>query len=383
MCGFAGVLNISGQAPGQPDPQVLRRMGDQIVHRGPDAEGQYCDEDLGLFHRRLSIIDIEGGAQPMRSADDQVVLVFNGEIFNFIELRRDLQKEGVAFRTHSDTEVILELYRSRGIDFVNELNGQFSIALWDKSIKTLHLIRDRIGICPLFYTVERGQFIFGSEIKALIPALAAKPSISHRSLDQVLTFWAPISPNTIFDGINEVSPGQIVSVCDNSISTRRYWEWPVPLEGYSALCESDLVDELHSLLIDATQIRLRSDVPVGAYLSGGLDSSAIVSLILNHTDSSLRTFSLTFDDQAYDESAYQATLVDHAKVNHSQITVDRGSIGEDLQKTIWHTETPVLRSAPVPMGMLSKHVNESGYKVVMTGEGADDALGGDDIFKEG
>lgn len=382
MCGFAGIFNFRATTPNSIDCAKLNEMGAQIAHRGPDATACYSDEFIGLSHRRLSIIDIEGGSQPMISSDKKVVLVFNGEVFNFIELRRDLERKGVIFRTRSDTEVVLELYRRRGLAFVNELNGQFSIALWLKKERVLHLIRDRIGICPLFYTVDDGRFIFGSEIKALIPALRSSPSISVQSLDQVFTFWAPISPNTIFDEIYEVSPGQIITVSDCSISEQRYWEWPVPTDGYASAEKSELSGTLHDLLVNATQIRLRSDVPVGAYLSGGLDSSTIVSLVLAYTDSTLRTFSLTFDDRAFDESEYQAMLVKHAKVNHSKIGVARHCVGENLKKTIWHTETPILRSAPVPMGLLSQHVRESGFKVVLTGEGADEVLGGYDIFKE-
>jgi len=357
-------------------------MANKIVHRGPDASAEYVHGPLGLAHRRLSIIDLETGDQPMVSSNGEVVIVFNGEIFNYIELRRELQSRGVVFRTTSDTEVILELYLEHGLTCIDKLNGQFAMALWDRRSQTLHLVRDRIGICPLFYSAESQRIIFGSEIKALLPALRHKPSISIDSLDQAFTFWAPLSPNTIFESIREVSPGQIVTVRHGQISEQRFWEWPVPDGEYAQASESDLADQLHELLVDATRIRLRSDVPVGAYLSGGLDSSAIVSLILNHTDSQLRTFSLTFDDKAFDESGYQAALVDHANVEHSELRVDRDQILGNLRTSTWHMEAPVLRTAPVPMGLLSGHVHASNYKVVLTGEGADEVLGGYDLFKE-
>jgi asparagine synthase (glutamine-hydrolysing) len=382
MCGFAGIHNIGANVTESPEPILLKKMAERIMHRGPDEAGLYVDQELGFSHRRLSIIDIESGQQPMRSDDGQIVMVFNGGIFNFVELRQDLEKEGVNFKTKSDTEVILELYRLRGLDFVQKLNGQFAIALWDRRVRTLYLIRDRIGICPLFYTVNNGRFIFGSEIKALTPALTAKPSIDLKSLDQIFTFWAPISPNTIFEGVREVSPGQIISVASGEVRSSRYWDWPITEARYSNAPESELADELHDLLVDATQIRLRSDVPVGAYLSGGLDSSAIVSMILNHTNTSLRTFSLTFEDKGFDESEFQSALVDHVSVLHSSLAVDSDMIGVELERTTWHTETPILRTAPVPMGMLSRHVRRAGYKVVLTGEGADEVLGGYDLFKE-
>lgn len=365
-----------------PDPELLRKMADTIAHRGPDNTAEYVDGVLGFSHRRLSIIDLETGDQPMLSPEGDVAIVFNGEIFNYIELRCELVRQGKEFRTTSDTEVVLELYRTHGIDFVAQLNGQFAIAIWDRRVQALHLVRDRIGICPLFYTRDAGRLVFGSEIKALLPALAHTPSLSLEGLDQLFTFWAPLSPNTIFAGIREVSPGEIITVANGQLTRTRYWDWPIPDGEYRDAPEADLVDELHDLLVDATRLRLRADVPVGAYLSGGLDSSAIASLVLNHTDNTLRTFSLTFEDQAFDESGYQSALVEHAHVDHSELRVGQAQILEHLEQTVWHTETPILRTAPVPMGMLSGHVHDADFKVVLTGEGADEVLGGYDLFKE-
>ena len=382
MCGFAGILGIGPTDALSPDPKLLRKMADTIAHRGPDDAAEYVDGRLGFAHRRLSIIDLETGDQPMVSTDGDVAIVFNGEVFDYIELRAELKKRGVQFRTTSDTEVILELYRTDGIDFVSRLNGQFAIAIWDRRDQVLHLVRDRIGICPLFYTLDSGRFVFGSEIKSLLPALDAKPTMSIAGLDQLFTFWAPLSPNTIFDGIREVSPGEVVSVSGGRVARNRYWDWPVPVGEYASAAEPDLVEELHDLLVSATRLRLRADVPVGAYLSGGLDSSAIASLVLNHTHNKLRTFSLTFDDRAFDESRYQSMLVDHAQVEHSELRVGRTQILERLEHTVWHTEMPILRTAPVPMGLLSGHVHDAHFKVVLTGEGADEVLGGYDIFKE-
>ncbi len=382
MCGFAGILGIGAAGSLPPDSELLRKMADTIVHRGPDAAAEYIDGSLGFGHRRLSIIDLETGDQPMVSPDGHVAIVFNGEIFNYIELRQALIKQGVQFRTTSDTEVVLQLYREYGIDFVSSLNGQFAIAIWDRRKQTLHLVRDRIGICPLFYTLDSERFLFGSEIKSLLPALGARPRISIAGLDQLFTFWAPLSPNTIFEGIREVSPGEVVTVADGRVTIARYWDWPLPMGEYSSATESELTEELHDLLVDSTRLRLRSDVPVGAYLSGGLDSSAIASLVLNHTDNRLRTFSLTFDDREFDESGYQSALVDHAQVEHSELRIGRAQILENLEHTVWHTEMPILRTAPVPMGLLSGHAHASDFKVVLTGEGADEVLGGYDLFKE-
>ncbi len=383
MCGFAGFLGFgSASGKGPPNRELLAEMADRIAHRGPDDAGIFTSGRLGIAHRRLSIIDAATGAQPMCSADKRHAIVYNGEIFNYIELRRDLQRRGVRFRTASDTEVVLELYRTFGLDGIGMLNGQFAFAIWDADENALHLVRDRVGICPLFYTVQPDGIVFASEVKALLPALPQAPSLSADALDECFTFWAPLSPGTIFDGIERVSPGEILTVSDDRVTARRYWQWPVPDGDYAPGPVDELAGELHDLLVDATRIRLRADVPVAAYLSGGLDSSAIASLVLNHTDNALRTFSLSFADRDFDESRYQRMLVDHARVNHGTLRVTQDDIVARLAQTVWHAESPILRTAPVPMGLLSGFVRDFGYKVVLTGEGADEVLGGYDIFKE-
>jgi asparagine synthase (glutamine-hydrolysing) len=356
-------------------------MGENITHRGPDEQGHYLDEHFAVVHRRLSIIDLAAGQQPMLSDDEQVVLAFNGEIFNFIELRTDLLAQGVLFHTQSDTEVVLQLYLKYGHNFVSMLNGQFAISIWDKRSKTCLLIRDRVGICPLFYTQENGQLIFGSEVKAIKPALANGLNISTKALDHIFTFWAPLAPHTIFENIYEVQPGMMLIVNEQGVESRPYWEWSYsePLRQES---EGALIEELHDLLVDATKIRLRSDVPVGAYLSGGLDSSSIVALIHRHGNIPMRTFSLNFDQKNFDEQQFQSDLTRHLKTEHSQILVKPDDIVSAFESTIYHTEAPILRTAPVPMGILSGLVRENGFKVVLTGEGADEVLGGYDIFKE-
>lgn len=381
MCGFAGILNLEGSRHGTPAIPMLQRMAQSIEHRGPDAQGTYAHGDIGFAHRRLSIIDLVAGQQPMMSQDERVVLVFNGEIFNFIELRQDLLAKGHFFKTHSDTEVILHLYQRYGEDFVRYLNGQFSIALWDSSCRKLVLVRDRTGICPLFYSLDNGRLIFGSEVKALKPALSQGLKISTTSLDQIFTFWAPVSPNTIFENVFEVSPGHMLVVDPSGTKNVQYWDWDFSAD-YRTESEEQLIGELHDLLVDATKIRLRSDVPVGAYLSGGLDSSTIVALIHKYGNIPLRTFSLNFDQGAYDELDYQNYLVRHLKTEHSSLMVRPEDITSSLVDTIYHTETPILRTAPVPMGLLSGLVRKHGFKVVLTGEGADEVLGGYDIFKE-
>ncbi len=381
MCGIAGIFHPS--AVHQTEQLLLKSMISRIEHRGPDGCGYYSDADIGLAHARLSIIDITGGTQPIHNENKTVWVVFNGEIFNYVELREELELKGHQFYTKTDTEVIVHLYEEYGEGFVSYLNGQFAIALWDKTSKTLMLTRDRIGITPLFFTKENERLIFGSEIKAILPALTHTPSLNLRALDQLFTFWSPVSPHTLFSGIEEVSPGEIIVFQNDKMTRRKYWDWLYPADGeYRTDSEADLADELKELLIDATRIRLRSDVPVAAYLSGGLDSSVLVSIIKNFTDTSLRTFSIGFDEAEMDESNYQKELIEYLNAEHSKIQCSNNDIAENFEKTIWHTEAPILRTAPVPMGMLSSLVHKSKYKVVLTGEGSDEVLGGYDIFKE-
>lgn len=382
MCGIAGIINLRHNTA--INDAVLSDMASIMYHRGPDGTGIYNDKQVGLAHARLSIIDINGGNQPIHNEDNNVWVVFNGEIFNYIELRDKLKIQGHVFYTHSDTEVIVHLYEEYGDNFMKYLNGQFSIALWDKQKQKLLLIRDRVGITPLFYTQINGQLIFASEIKSILVALKQAPSLNKQALDQLMTFWSPVSPNTLFENIYEVPPGDFLTIENGSVKKKKFWDWEFAKPGeYLDKPESTLIEELHDLLIDATKIRLRSDVPVGAYLSGGLDSSVITALIHNYGDVDLRTFSIGFDDGALDESDYQNQMIKHLGADHSRIQCSYSDIAENFRATIWHTEAPILRTAPIPMNQLSKLVHDKGYKVVLTGEGADEVLGGYDIFKEG
>lgn len=375
------MLNLEpGPSPKKP---ALESMLSELRHRGPDSTGFYLDEEIGLAHARLSIIDLTSGDQPIHNEDKTVWVIFNGEIFNYIELRKELEAGGHRFYTKSDTEVLVHLYEEHGESFPDQLNGQFAVALWDTRNKTLFLLRDRPGILPLFFTQQAGRLLFASEVKAILPCLKSAPRLNLHALDQLMTLWAPVSPETVFRDIYEVSPGELVTVRGGEISRHKYWDWTYPPDGeYRREPERLLAEELHSLLVDATRIRLRSDVPVGAYLSGGLDSSVLTSLIHHHGTVPLRTFSIGFDDRSLDESDFQKKLIDHLKAEHSSIQCGIFDIGETFLDTIWHTESPVLRTAPVPMRLLSGLVREQQYKVVLTGEGSDEALGGYDLFKE-
>lgn len=386
MCGIAGIVNLTHFEPILE--KHLRQMLGMIRHRGPDQFGIYLDEQVGLGNARLSIIDLDGGQQPIANETKTLWIVFNGEIFNYIELRPGLEARGHRFATNTDTEVILHLYEEYGPDCLQLLNGQFAIALWDSTRQTLFLARDRVGVRPLFYTVVQGALIFGSEIKAILADPRVRAEIDPVALGQVFTFWSALTPRTIFRGIMEVPPGHYVLVRKDKISVERYWQ--LNLSERTRECnqkvtrqdEANYLDEFRSLLVDATQIRLRADVPVGAYLSGGLDSSVIAAIIRNYTNNHLDTFSISFGDPNFDESVYQYKMADYLDTQHQVVRVTYEDIGRVFPEVVWHAETPLLRTAPVPMFLLSKLVQQHNFKVVLTGEGADEFLTGYNIFKE-
>jgi asparagine synthase (glutamine-hydrolysing) len=383
MCGIAGILNSEGRPS---DWSALERMVSVMTYRGPDGSDIYLDGELGLAHCRLSIIDLAGGHQPMRSSDGDLTITFNGEIFNYVELRESLEQQGHKFRTRSDTEVILHLYRQYGTDCVNHMNGQWAFAIWDSPRKRLFLSRDRLGVRPLFYTWAGRDFIFGSEVKVLLAHPDVKAELNYGALHEVFTFWFAIAPSTMFAGIEQLRPGHSLVVENSQTRLLRYWALDLGDEDNGAE-ESDrqeaaLVDELSALLFDATRIRLRADVPVGAYLSGGLDSSITAALAQQCVGSSLHTFSIAFDEPDLDESKYQLEVAQSLGTKHSMIRCSSIEIGAVFPDVVWHMETPVVRTAPAPMYMLSRFVHDMGFKVVLTGEGADEFWGGYDIFKE-
>ncbi len=381
MCGIAGILDLGNGTP--PSQHELEAMIAALHHRGPDGYGFYLRQEIGLAHARLSIIDLAGGDQPIRNEDGSVQVVFNGEIFNYLELRDALEKEGHRFYTRSDTEVIVHLYEQHGLGFVEHLNGQFAIALWDARRRQLVLARDRTGIRPLFYTEAGGRFYFASEVKSLFTQPAIPRRIDLQALQEVFTFWTALPPHSLFEQIELLPAGCLMVIGTGGRELRRYWDWSFPPEEIDKQTSVDeLADALRSHLIDSVRLRLRADVPVGAYLSGGLDSSVITSLIKNFTDTPLRTFSIGFEDEEFDESPFQQALVDYLGTHHSHVLCRRQDIGEAFPRVIWHTETAIVRTAPTPLMLLSRAVREAGYKVVLTGEGADEVLGGYDLFKE-
>ena len=383
MCGIAGYFGLA--RPDVAPRDVLARMVAALEHRGPDDGGLYVDGPVALGHRRLSIVDLAGGRQPLASADGSVCVSFNGEIFNYVELRESLEKRGHVFRTHSDTETIVEAYREHGAACVEAFNGDFAYALWDRQRQRLVLARDRMGVRPLYYTIAGGVLVFASEVKALLEYPGVRAELDPRALDQCFTFWFPLAPRTPYNGILELPPGHQLIAEGGACSVRPYWRLSFPDAGEAradARSEGEVAEALEALLEDATRIRLRADVPVGAYLSGGFDSSATTALARRQTGERLRTFSVAFESAEFDESEYQQAVVGALGTEHSAFTCTRADIGASFPEVVRHMERPVLRTAPAPLYLLARKVREQGFKVVVTGEGADEVFGGYDIFKE-
>jgi asparagine synthase (glutamine-hydrolysing) len=381
MCGIAGLLNLSGE--GSFEPLLLERMLSLISHRGPGGCGACRDGSLWMGSVRLPMLDVEAGRQPMSNEEGSVWVVFNGEIYNHVELAAELRARGHAFRTACDTEVIVHLYEELGVECLRRLNGQFAFALWDARRSELFLARDRVGICPLFYARTADTLAFASEIKALLAHPAIVPRLDPLSLDQVFTFWAALTPRTAFQGVCELPPGHFMTVRGGRLKVSAYWQlmFPPPGDAGGRRVE-DAAEEFRALLEDAVRLRLRSDVPVGAYLSGGLDSCAVAALARRQTQGDLRTFSVGFLDREFDETAHQREAAQYLGTGHTGVVCSCADIGRVFPDVVWHAETPVLRTAPAPMYLLSGLVRDQGIRAVMTGEGADEMLAGYSIFKE-
>lgn len=379
MCGIAGVVHFDGEPV---EDRLLSEMIGRLRHRGPDDLGVITDAGGGLAHARLSIIDVAGGRQPMKSEDGSVWITFNGEIYNHVELRAALAARGHRFATRSDTEVLLHLYLEKGEDCTRELNGQWAFAIWEPGKNRLFLSRDRYGVRPLFYVRRPRSCLFASEIKALFADPTVPRAVDLRALDQICTFWSIVPPRTFFEGVAELPPGCSLMIDNGRGEIRRHFSLRYAPEP-GPVNESEHEERLFDALAAATRLRLlRSDVPVGGYLSGGLDSAVVMGLVDGLTEQPLETFSITFEDAAFDERRYQAEVAAHLGVSHRALVCRAEDIGRVFPSVVWHAEQPLFRTAPAPMFLLSRFVREHGCKVVLTGEGADEVLGGYDIFKE-
>ena len=376
MCGISGLINYNSALP--KNGRLIDTMLSVLLHRGPDNQNFVLTPHNHFGHTRLSIIDLKNGDQPIYNQDRTVCTVFNGEIYNYLELKSEYLSD-YPFYTESDTEVIVALYDRFGIDFVSLLNGQFAIALYDTRQNKTFLIRDRVGIAPLFYYPDNGTVYFASEVKALLVTGKVPAKLNTDAFFDFIHLWSVLTPDTLFSGINQVSPGCYVEIDQTGISTKRYWDFDFQSSDEQSI--DDAVEKLDQLLNDAVKIRLRSDVPVGAYLSGGLDSTIILSY-LTRQGADLETFSLTFDDAQLNEERFQSEVIRYFSTRHHSFRADYQLIADNFIKTIWHTESPLFRTSPTPMMLLSSEVHANNFKVVLTGEGADEIFGGYDIFKE-
>lgn len=377
MCGLTGFFDTTHGRPADRD--LLVRMTTTLVHRGPDSEGYFVEGAIGLGFRRLAIIDLSLGDQPLYNEDESIVLLCNGEIYNYIALREELEQKGHAFRTASDVEVLLHLYEEEGIGFLNRLNGQFAFAIYDRNKKLLFLARDQFGINPLYYTVADGTFIFASEIKAILEHPLVERQVDLTGLDQTYSFPGLVSPRTMFKGIYSLKSGHYLLVQNGDVQVREYWDLDYPRDGEMAYDrpESYYIERLDELLTRSVNYRLQADVPVGFYLSGGLDSSMIAALINKVSPGSHRhSFSIDFTDRHISESKYQQLMSRYVDSIHHQITFDWPEINDRLAQMIYHCECPVKETYNTCSMALSGAAKSNAITVILTGEGADELFAG-------
>ncbi len=378
MCGVAGIIDYGGKSCGIPAVEEMLRS---FSYRGPDESGIYHSAVASIGNVRLSIIDLATGQQPLTDVTGRYWIVFNGEIFNYIELREDLEAKGVRLKTQSDTEVLVNLFALYGEKCLSLLNGQFAVAIWDNREEKLFIARDRVGIRPLFYTISNGVLYFASEIKALFRNSEVRRELSPENLAQIDTFWTAITPATAFKDISELSPGHFMIFSRNGLIIKKFWDLTFSHRS-SSLSLEDALNSFNELFANAVRIRLRADVEVAAYLSGGIDSSTTVAYIKDIEPGVLNTFSIGFEEKDFDESKYQEEAVRYLNTNHRAISCTSREIAETFPRVVWHSETPLTRTAPTPMMILSGLVRDNNIKVVITGEGSDEILAGYDIFRE-
>ena len=377
MCGIVGYIDMRHERPAEQP--VVMNMADKVAHRGPDSYGYFVDGSAALGFRRLSIIDLSGGDQPIKNEDGSVVLICNGEIYNYRELGRELQAKGHTFRTNTDVEVLVHLYEEEDVRFVNRLNGQFAFAIYDREQQTLFLARDHFGINPLYYTVVDDVFIFASEIKAILEHPLVRCEVDLTGLDQVLSFPGLVSPRTMFKDVFSLKPGHYITIKNGGLSIAEYWDLDYPQLGELAdgQPEKQYVERLKERITQSVVYRLQADVPVGFYLSGGLDSSMIGAMIRQAVPQADRhSFSITFGDAALCESEAQRTMVTHVNSLHHDIRFGWSEIAERLRSMIYHCECPVKETYNTCSMALSEAARSSGVPVVLTGEGADEMFAG-------
>jgi asparagine synthase (glutamine-hydrolysing) len=380
MCGIAGIYDVRNKYP--ITEETLKGMAEAIHYRGPDDASYHHDANIGFGFKRLSIIDISNGSQPMFGRDGDVMMICNGEIYNYKELRCRLQSKGYTFRTNCDVEVIIPLYLEYGNDFVQHLNGQFAIALFDRTRHTFILVRDHFGVCPLFYCMIDEVLIFASEIKSILQHPMVKRKVNLTALDQVLTFPGTVSPTTFFEGIMSLKPGHMLIAGGGDAVEKEYWDLDYPTESNfpRARPEAFYIEQIEDLLMRSVKYRLNSDVPVGFYLSGGIDSSLIGAIMRKlNPDMEFKSFSIAFptiEDKEHDERKYQRLMAKELRSVHNEIPFDWAKVASGLHSAIYHAEGALKESYNTCSLALSKAARDNNVKVILSGEGSDEFFGG-------
>jgi asparagine synthase (glutamine-hydrolysing) len=373
MCGIAGVVRFSRNE--RVDPATIRQMCRAMLHRGPDDEGAYTNGSVGLGMRRLSIIDLATGHQPISNEDGTLWIVFNGEIYNHVALRAQLIERGHRYATHSDTETIIHLYEEYGRDCVQHLRGMFAFAIWDERSRTLFVARDRLGIKPLYYRLTPEQFLFGSEIKVILANPGVRPEFNRAGLPEYLAFGYLSGEDTFYSGIKKLMPGHTLEVLeDGTLKISAYWDLPIKAE-FDPKPQSYYVETYRELLEQAVSSHLMSDVPLGVFLSGGLDSSAVAALMTKIRRAPVETFSVGYTETGYSELPYARIVAKHIDSIHHEVLLSRRDFFDSLPKLIWHEDEPISWPSSVPLYFVAE-LARSRVKVVLTGEGSDETLGG-------
>ena len=370
MCGICGRFNFDGR-PVRADE--IAAMRDVMVHRGPDGQGLFVDGPVGLGHRRLSIIDLEGGHQPLSNEDGTVTVVFNGEIYNFGDLRPDLESRGHTLATRSDTEVIVHEYEEKGASCVDRFRGMFAFAIWDARKRELLLARDRLGVKPLYYLETGGSLYFASEIKSLLHGSGVSAEPDPRGLRRYLTYRFPYGDSTLFRGVRQLPPGHVLIANAAGVKVRRYWDVPVRT---TDTAPADAGERFLALLDEAVKLRMISDVPLGVFLSGGIDSSAVTALMARHTDR-VKTFSIGFVPGEESELGWARKVADHCNADHHEFELGSADFFTLMQKLVWHHDEPMIFPASIPLYLLSRE-SKAAATVMLAGEGADEILAGYD-----
>ena len=373
MCGINGIA-FSSRSGRVVSREVLEAMRDVITHRGPDDEGLFIDRNVGLGHRRLSIVDVASGHQPMTNEDSSLHITFNGEIYNHTDYRESLEASGHVYATHCDTETILHLYEEHGSACVDYLRGMFAFAIWDQHKRELFIARDRLGVKPLYYVhTGDGSLYFGSEIKTLLEARAVRPEINYAVLSDYLANHSPSGEETLFRGVKRLLPGHVMTWRDGELTIRRYWD--VDFTKEEARDDKTYIQEWSDLFRESVRLRLMADVPLGMFLSGGIDSSAIAAVMSGMVSEPIKTFSVAFAEREANELEYARLVAAAYKTNHHEIVVSPEQFFTALPRLVWHEDEPLAHPSSVALYFVS-HLASQHVKVVLTGEGSDEMLAG-------